>query len=99
MCHRTTGYPLEPAHDAIQSYMMHAIFLAYGAEAMVPTELAYGTPRIQAYDDEQETLPNSPPTFLMRHETRSSLSPPSINRTYDATMTVKSTADPSTSAT
>ena len=55
MCHRTTGYPLEPAHDAIQSYMMHAIFLAYGAEAMVPTELAYGTPRIQAYDDEQET--------------------------------------------
>jgi len=30
-------------------------FLAYGAEAMLPTELAYGSPRIQAYDDEQET--------------------------------------------
>jgi hypothetical protein len=30
-------------------------FLAYGAEAMLSTELAYGSPRIQAYDDEQET--------------------------------------------
>jgi len=27
MCHRTTGYPLEPAHDAIQSYRIDAIFL------------------------------------------------------------------------
>ena len=30
-------------------------FLAYGAEAMLSTELAYGSPRIQAYDNEQET--------------------------------------------
>ena len=34
---------------------MTPFFLAYGAEAMLPTELAYGSPRIQAYDDEQET--------------------------------------------
>jgi hypothetical protein len=34
----------EPCHGT------YAIFMVYGSEAVLPTDLEYGTPRIKAYD-------------------------------------------------
>jgi hypothetical protein len=42
---------LESEDDAKPSHGLHAVFLVYGAEAILPTDLEYGSPRTRAYDD------------------------------------------------
>ena len=49
MCHRTTGYPLEPAHDAIQSYRIDAIFLGIRRRS-------YGSHRVGIRNPEDPSL-------------------------------------------
>jgi hypothetical protein len=41
---------LESENDAKPSHGFHAVFLVYGAEAILPTDLEYGSPRTRAYD-------------------------------------------------
>jgi hypothetical protein len=43
---------LEFEDDAKPSHGLHAVFLVYGAEAILPTDLEYGSPRARAYDDQ-----------------------------------------------
>jgi hypothetical protein len=43
---------LESEDDAKPSHGLHVIFLVYGAEAILPTDLEYGSPRTKAYDDQ-----------------------------------------------
>jgi hypothetical protein len=42
---------LESENDAKPSHGLHAVFLVYGAEAILPTDLEYGSLRTKAYDD------------------------------------------------
>jgi hypothetical protein len=42
---------LESENDAKPSHGFHVVFLVYGAEAVLPTDLEYGSPRTRAYDD------------------------------------------------
>jgi hypothetical protein len=42
---------LESENDAKPSHGLHAVFLVYGAKAILPTDLEYGSPRTRAYDD------------------------------------------------
>ena len=42
---------LESKNNAKPSHGLHAVFLVYGAEAILPTDLEYGSPRTRAYDD------------------------------------------------
>jgi hypothetical protein len=48
---RTTLGGLESEDDAEPGHGLHAVFLVYGAEAILPTNLEYGSPRTKAYDD------------------------------------------------
>jgi hypothetical protein len=41
---------LESEDNAKPSLRLHAVFLVYGAEAILPTDLEYGSPRTRAYD-------------------------------------------------
>jgi hypothetical protein len=42
---------LESENDAKPGHRLHLFFLVYGAEAILPTDLEYGSPRTRAYDD------------------------------------------------
>ena len=42
---------LESEDDAEPSHGFLAFFLVYGVEAVLPTDLEYGSPRTKAYDD------------------------------------------------
>jgi hypothetical protein len=42
---------LEPEDNAEPSHGLHTVFLVYGAEAILPTDLEYSSPRARAYDD------------------------------------------------
>jgi hypothetical protein len=42
---------LEPQDHSEQSHGIHAVFLVYGAEAVLPTELEYRSPKIKGYDE------------------------------------------------
>jgi hypothetical protein len=48
---RATLGGLESEDDAEPSHGFSPFFLVYGAEAVLPTDLEYGSPRIKAYDD------------------------------------------------
>src|SRR6185312_12619136 len=48
----TLGY-LEPEDDPKQSHGFTLFFLVYGAEAILPTDLEYGSPRLKAYQEQQ----------------------------------------------
>jgi hypothetical protein len=41
---------MESKDDAKPSHGLHAVFLVYAAEAILPTDLEYGSPRTRAYD-------------------------------------------------
>jgi hypothetical protein len=41
---------LEPQDHSKQSHGIHAVFLVYGAEAVLPTDLEYGSPKVKGYD-------------------------------------------------
>jgi hypothetical protein len=43
---------LESEDDVEPSHRFVAFFLVYGAEAILPTDLEYGSPRTKAYDDQ-----------------------------------------------
>jgi hypothetical protein len=43
---------LESEDDAEPGHGLLAVFLVYGAEAILPTDLEYGSPRTKAYDDQ-----------------------------------------------
>jgi hypothetical protein len=43
---------LESEDDAKPGHGLLAVFLVYGAEAILPTDLEYGSPRTKAYDDQ-----------------------------------------------
>ena len=55
----TLGY-LEPEDDPKQSHRIYSVlpgftpfFLIYGAKAMLPTDLEYASPRLKAYQEQQ----------------------------------------------
>ena len=43
---------LEPEEHPKPSHGVHAFFLVYGAEAILPTDLEYGSPRLLAYNEQ-----------------------------------------------
>ena len=53
MAHRATLGYLEPEDDPKQSHGFTLFFLVYGAEAILPTDLEYGSPRLKAYQEQQ----------------------------------------------
>jgi hypothetical protein len=42
---------MEPQNHPEQSHGINPIFLVYGAEAVLPMDLEYGSPRVQGYDE------------------------------------------------
>ena len=42
--------PLEPVNDLELIHRVHTLFLAYGAESVLPSDLDHGTPRVKAFD-------------------------------------------------
>jgi hypothetical protein len=48
----TTLGGLESEDDAEPSHGFSPFFLVYGAKAILPTDLEYGSPRTKAYDDQ-----------------------------------------------
>ena len=53
MARRATFSYLEPEDDPKQSHGFTPFFLVYGAEAMLPTDLEYGSPRLKTYQEQQ----------------------------------------------
>jgi hypothetical protein len=49
---RTTLSSLESENDAELGHGLLAVFLVYGAKAILPTDLEYDSPRTKAYDDQ-----------------------------------------------
>ena len=47
--------PLEPKNDPNRSTGFTPFFLAYGAEAVLPSNLDYGAPRVKAFDCDRVT--------------------------------------------
>ena len=50
-CRTPVGH-LEPEEHSEPSHGVHTVFLVYGAEAILPTDLEYGSPRLQAYNEQ-----------------------------------------------
>ena len=53
MAHGATLGHLEPKNDPESSHGFSPFFLVYGAEAVLPTDLEYGSPRLKAYQEHQ----------------------------------------------
>ena len=51
MDRRATRGSLVPPYDTKSSYGQTPFSLVYGAEAVIPMELIYGSPRVLAYDE------------------------------------------------
>jgi hypothetical protein len=49
---RATLGGLESEDDAEPGHGLLVVFLVYGVEAILPTDLEYGSPRTKAYDDQ-----------------------------------------------
>ena len=47
--------PLEPKNDLNRSTGFTPFFLAYGAEAVLSSDLDHGAPRVKAFDHDQAT--------------------------------------------
>ena len=47
--------PLEPENDPNRSTGFIPLFLAYGAEAVLPSDLNHGAPRVKAFDHDRAT--------------------------------------------
>jgi len=53
VAHRATLGYLEPEDDPKQSPGFTSFFVVYGAEAILPTDLEYGSPRLKAYQEQR----------------------------------------------
>ena len=53
VAHGATLGHLEPEDDPKQSHGLYPFFLVYGTEAILPTDLEYGSPRLKAYQEQQ----------------------------------------------
>ena len=53
MAHRATLGYLEPEDDSSRATGFTPFFLVYGAEAILTTDLEYGSPRLKAYQEQQ----------------------------------------------
>ena len=42
---------MEPSDDTEQIHWLHAIFLVYGAEAVLPADILHDTPRVVQYTE------------------------------------------------
>ena len=49
---RTAGSALELANHTYRSTRLTPFFLTYGSEAVLPSDLDYGAPRVKAFDPE-----------------------------------------------
>jgi hypothetical protein len=47
----TTGSRVEPQNHPSRATRFTPFFLVYGAEAILPMDLEYGSPRVQGYDE------------------------------------------------
>jgi hypothetical protein len=52
MGHKTPCGPLESKKDPEMSDRLHAFLHGLRSEAILPTNLEYGAPRVRAYDDQ-----------------------------------------------
>ena len=52
MGHRASRGALEPEDDPSRATGYTPFFMVYGSEAVFPTDLNYGAPRIRAYDEQ-----------------------------------------------
>jgi hypothetical protein len=43
---------MEPQDHPKQSHRVHPFFLVHGAEAVLPTDLEYGSPRVRGYNED-----------------------------------------------
>jgi hypothetical protein len=43
---------VDPKDHPEQSHRVHPVFLVHGAEAVLPTDLEYGSPRVRGYDED-----------------------------------------------
>ena len=60
-------------------------FLVYGAEAILPTDLEYGSPRLQAYNEQSNrTTREDALDQLRKPETLRCYTRPSTSKPYDA---------------
>jgi hypothetical protein len=48
---RATVGHLEPQNHPEQSHVIHTVFLVYGVEAVLPTDLEYGSPKLRGYEE------------------------------------------------
>ena len=53
VAHGATLGHLEPENDLESSHGFSPFFLVYGAEAILPTDLEYGSPRLKVYQEQQ----------------------------------------------
>ena len=53
MAHGATLGHLEPEDDPKQSHELYPVLPLYGAEAILPTGLEYESPRLKAYQEQQ----------------------------------------------
>ena len=53
VAHGATLGHLEPENNPESSHGFQPFFLVYGAEAILPTDLEYGSPRLKAYQEHQ----------------------------------------------
>ena len=51
MAQRATGRDLESKDFPSRATGFTPFFMVYGSEAVLPTDLEYGSPRVQAYDE------------------------------------------------
>jgi hypothetical protein len=75
-------------------------FMVYSAEAVLPTDLEYGAPRVMQYrEQEAKSTLRTPWTNSMKLVTLRSSTPPNTNRHYADITAVWSRYEPSTSVT
>jgi hypothetical protein len=43
---------LEPQDHSKLGHGIHVVFLVYGAEAILPMDLEYGSPKVKSYDED-----------------------------------------------
>ena len=52
MGHQASRGTLEPKDVQQPGNQLHTIFMVYGFEAILPTDLDYGAPRVKAYNEQ-----------------------------------------------
>ena len=57
--------PLEPKNDPKPVHRVHPFFLAYGAEAVLPSDLDHGASRVKAFDQDRAAEAQQDTTDLL----------------------------------